>query len=163
MISSPLEPLSAVPVAPVVAALAKADLHIHQQWGARLDRVLARRAGRPSYDWRAWAERLMRDTPPGAARLAHLAPFASVSQELDAVPETFVARVADLLAEAAADGAVCVEVRFGNETVLRPDFMVLFREAERRVQARYPQLHAEALVTGSAPLGVEAQVLIASR
>jgi hypothetical protein len=42
-----------------------------------------------------------------------------VSQELDAVPENFVARVADLLAEAAADGAVLVEVRFGNETALR--------------------------------------------
>jgi adenosine deaminase len=147
MMSSPLEPLSAVPVAPVVAALPKADLHIHQEWGARLDRVLARREGRPSYAWRAWAERLMHDTPPGAARLAHLAPFASVSQELDAVPKNFVARVADLLTEAAADGAVYVEVRFGNETVLRPDFMVLFRETERRVQARYPRLHAEALVS----------------
>lgn len=79
MTSSPIEPLSAVPVDPVVAALPKADLHIHQEWGGRLDRVLARREGRPSYDWRAWAERLMRDTPPGAARLARLAPFASVS------------------------------------------------------------------------------------
>ena len=79
MIRSPIEPLSAVPADPVVAALPKADLHIHQEWGGRLDRVLARREGRPSYDWRAWAERLMRDTPPGAARLARLAPFASVS------------------------------------------------------------------------------------
>src|SRR5207237_9076819 len=51
------------------------------------------------------------------------------------------------LTEAAADGAVYVEVRFGNETVLRPNFMMLFREAERRVQARYPRLRAEALVT----------------
>ena len=41
-------------------------------------------------------------------------------------------------------GAVLVEVRFGNETVLRPGFMELFREAERRVQARYPRLRAEA-------------------
>ena len=147
MMSSPIEPLSAVPADPVVAALPKADLHMHQEWGGRLDRVLARREGRPCYDWHAWAERLMRDTPPGAARLAHLAPFASVSQELDAVPENFIARVADLLAEAAVDGAVLVEVRFGNETVLRPDFMALFREAERRVQARYPRLRAEALVT----------------
>jgi hypothetical protein len=54
--SSPLEPLSAVPAGPVVAALPKVDLHIHQKWGGRLDRVLARREGRPSYDWRTWAE-----------------------------------------------------------------------------------------------------------
>jgi adenosine deaminase len=50
-----------------------------------------------------------------------------------------------LLEEAARDGAVLVEVRCGGETALRPDFMVLFREAERRVQERYPRLRAEAI------------------
>ena len=51
----------------------------------------------------------------------------------------------DALEEAAADGAVLVEVRFGREEVLRPGFMALFREAERRVQARHPALRAEAI------------------
>ena len=51
----------------------------------------------------------------------------------------------DALEEAAADGAVLVEVRFGQEEVLRPGFMALFREVERRVQARYPALRAEAI------------------
>ncbi len=54
--------------------------------------------------------------------------------------------VEDALEEAAADGAVLVEVRFGREEVLRPGFMALFREAERRVQARHPALRAEAIV-----------------
>ncbi|MBF6592383.1 MAG: hypothetical protein IVW57_17880 [Ktedonobacterales bacterium] len=53
----------------------------------------------------------------------------------------------DLLEEAAADGAVLVEPRFGGEAVLRPGFMALFREAERRVHARYPALRAEAVVS----------------
>jgi hypothetical protein len=99
-------PLDDLPSEPVIAALPKADLHVHQEWGPRLDRVLARREGRASYDWHAWTARLMRDVSPGAPRLAHLAPFAFMSPELDAVPENFIARVADLLEEAAADGAV---------------------------------------------------------
>ena len=39
-----------------------------------------------------------------------------------------------------------VEVRFGKEEVLRPGFMALFRAAERRVQARHPAAHGEAIV-----------------
>ncbi|MCA1722891.1 MAG: hypothetical protein LC748_01285 [Thermomicrobia bacterium] len=62
------------------------------------------------------------------------------------MPENFIARVADALEEAAADGAILVEVRFGGTTILRPDFMPLFREAERRVRVRYPRLHAEAII-----------------
>jgi adenosine deaminase len=67
--------------------------------------------------------------------------------EADAEDSTFVARVAALLEEAAADGAMLVEARFGNETMLRPDFMELFRAAERLVQVRYPRLRAEAIAT----------------
>src|SRR5262249_47844397 len=52
----------------------------------------------------------------------------------------------DALEEAAADGAVLVEVRFGREEVLRPGFMALFREAERRVRSRHPAMCAEAIV-----------------
>ena len=53
--------------------------------------------------------------------------------------------MADLLEEAAAGGAVLVEVIVGFPAGVRPGFMALFRAAERRVQAHYPALHAEAL------------------
>ncbi|MFI5272008.1 MAG: hypothetical protein ACHQ4H_03115 [Ktedonobacterales bacterium] len=45
-----LDPFAAIAVDPVVAALPKAELHVHQEWSPRLDRVLARRAGRAAYD-----------------------------------------------------------------------------------------------------------------
>jgi adenosine deaminase len=141
-----IEPLSEIPTTPKVAQLPKADLHVHQEWFARLDRVLARREGCAPYDWREWAQRLMEQVPPGMPRLRRLATVRPVAREQDAAPENFVARVEDLLDEAATDGAVLVEVRFGSETVLRPGFMELFREAERRVQERHPSLHAEAVV-----------------
>jgi hypothetical protein len=52
----------------------------------------------------------------------------------------------DILAEAAADGAIYVEVRFGADRLIAlPDFMGLFRQAEERVQARHPRLRAEAI------------------
>ncbi|MGF1935518.1 MAG: hypothetical protein RM347_014200 [Nostoc sp. ChiQUE02] len=41
-------PLAEIEPNPVIAALPKADLHIHQEWSQRLDRVLARREGRTS-------------------------------------------------------------------------------------------------------------------
>src|SRR5205823_8449566 len=63
----------------------------------------------------------------------------------DADPGTLVERVADVLEEGAADGAILIEVRFGGNQLLRPDLMPLFREAERRVRQRHPGLHAEAI------------------
>jgi transposase len=65
----PLDPLGEVRIAPTIAALPKADVHLHQEWSPRLDRVLARREGRPAYDWRGWASELMAETPPGMPRL----------------------------------------------------------------------------------------------
>ena len=142
---APLAPLGDVPLDPV-AALPKADLHLHQEWSPRLDRVLARRAGRPPYDWRGWATRLMAETPPGMPRLDLLAKVFPAPPKADAENENFIARLEDLLEEGAADGAVLVEVRFGGATaLLQPDFMAHLREAERRVRARHPALHAEAL------------------
>ena len=49
--------------------------------------------------------------------------------------------------EEAADGAVLVEIQFGTTSLafVRPDFMALFREAERQVRLQYPGLNAEAL------------------
>src|SRR5215211_5003536 len=130
-----IEPLSEIPTAPKVAQLPKADLHVHQEWFARLDRVLARREGRAPYDWCGWARQLMDEVPPGMPRLRRLATVRPVAREQD------------LLYEAATDGAVLVEVRFGSDTVLRSGFMELFREAERRVRERHPSLRAEAVVS----------------
>jgi adenosine deaminase len=147
--SSPsLDPLANIAGDPVVAALPKADIHLHQEWSPRLDRVLSRRAGQRSYDWREWAEQLMARTPPGMPRLARLSRVFPATAEADADPENFVARIEDLLAEGAADGALLIEMRFGGETALQhPDFMALFAEAERRVRRAYPRFHASALYT----------------
>jgi adenosine deaminase len=142
----PLDPLGEMPIHPKIAALPKADIHLHQEWSPRLDRVLARREGRPAYDWRSWARRVMEETPPGIARLRRLGEIVPTAPDAYDSAEYFVAWVEDALEAAAADGAVLVEVRFGREEVLRPGFMALFREAERRVRARHPAVCAEAIV-----------------
>ncbi len=144
-----------------IAALPKADLHVHQEWRPRLDRVLARQTGRPPHNWVAWRAALQAQHPPGVARLAPLGGSPPIAPEADADPARFIARIADLLTEAAADGAVYVEVRFGPQEPHRPDFMACFRQAEQRVQQHYPTFRAEALVTlllMLEPLAVEASV-----
>lgn len=144
----PLDPLGERQIDPLIAALPKADIHLHQEWSPRLDRVLARRGGQKPYDWAGWARALMRQTSPGMPRLARLATVFPAPIELDAEPENFIARLEDALEEGAADGAILVELRFGGATaLLHPDFMDLFREAERRVRERHPRLHAEAIYT----------------
>ncbi|MBE8991159.1 hypothetical protein [Nostoc sp. LEGE 12450] len=80
-------PLAEIEPNPVIAALPKADLHIHQEWSPRLDRVLARREGRTSYNWCHLAERLMAETPPGMQRLRYLASIFPVARDVDAEPE----------------------------------------------------------------------------
>jgi adenosine deaminase len=109
--------------------------------------------GRPRapFDWRQWDRLLVATTPPGMARLARIyEPDALLDLDglTDVDTEVFVARVADVLEEGAADGAALIEVRFGfgaSQALFRPDFMQLFREAERRVRERYPKLVAEAI------------------
>ncbi|MHB8645130.1 MAG: amidohydrolase family protein [Thermomicrobiales bacterium] len=141
-----IQPLADLPIDPAIAALPKADLHVHAEAAPRLDRVIARRAGRPVPDLRETVRALL-DEPPGMPRLIRMSPPPQPETEiLDAAPENFIARLVDLLEEGAADGAILVEVRFGGITILRPDFMPLFREAERRVQAHYPRLRAEAII-----------------
>src|SRR5712691_10839817 len=151
----PIHPLQEVPISAAVASLAKADLHLHARADGRLDRVLAGREGARSHDWLIAAQRLYAKTPPGMSRLNgwhadRCRPEAEVDA-LDADPRNFIARVADVLDEAGAAGAIYVEVRFGAGTILRPDFMPLFHEAERRSQLRWPQLRAEPLISGRTP------------
>src|SRR5437868_4833942 len=80
-----------------VAALPKADLHVHQEWRPRLDRVLARQAGRSPYDWAAWQAALCATTPPGAGRLAPLGTLPPFALERASDADLFVARIVDLL------------------------------------------------------------------
>jgi adenosine deaminase len=76
---------------------------------------------------------------------------AAYVDKLDADPDLFVARIVDILAEGAADGAILIEVLFGGQTILRSDFMQCFRQAEQQVQQRYPSLRAEALIAATRP------------
>ena len=120
---------------------------MHQELSPRLDRILARREGRASYDWATWRQTLKRGMAAGRQRLDHLGSVAPAPLDLDDDDDLFVARIVDLLGEAAADAAWYVEVRVGNETMLRDGFMELFRKAEKEVQREYPRVRAEALAT----------------
>jgi adenosine deaminase len=146
---TPLDPLGDVAIPSWLAALPKADLHVHQEVRPRYERVRARRDGRAPYDWRAWSRHLLNDIPPGMPRLeAMVEPDLGLPTDvLDSDDRSIVAYIADVLDDAAADGALLVEVRFGasGRAFFRPDFMALFREAERQIQARYPRLCAEAI------------------
>jgi adenosine deaminase len=150
-----LAPLADIPIPDWVVALPKADLHIHAEGEARLERVLARERAEQPIDRQRWAAHLLANVPPGMPRLMALGDDRHFDRAtvdaLDAVPEYFIARIADLLEEGARDGAVLIEVTFGAATILVPDFMALFREAERRAQARFPRLRAEAIIAGTHP------------
>jgi adenosine deaminase len=145
-----IQPLAVIAIDPWLAALPKADLHIHQEGKARLDRVIAQRSGRAAYDWLPWAKRLLAESVLGMDRLNLLhEPDAALTleEQSDNGSALFVDRVCDLLTESAADGSMLVEVRFGTtDTPALDDFMPLFREAERKVQVQYPRLRAEAIV-----------------
>ncbi|MDP9352878.1 MAG: hypothetical protein M3P51_15260, partial [Chloroflexota bacterium] len=65
-------PLAEVQVDALVATLPKADLHVHQEWAPRLDRVLAPREGREPFDWRTHARRHLTEMPPGMDRLGRI-------------------------------------------------------------------------------------------
>ena len=144
-----LEPLIDVAASPVVAALPKADLHLHQEVFPRLERIVARQQGREPFAWHTWARHVMDTVAAGPGRLQAIYrpdQTLGVDRTLDNDPELFITRVADILAEAATDGAIYVEVRFGADRLTAlPDFMDLFREAEERVQAHHPRLRAEAI------------------
>lgn len=145
-----IEPLADIEIGPAVAAVPKADIHLHAEAGPRLEQVTAERSGRRATDWRAHARELMRGLPPGMPRLETWGPDlplpGATVDELDRPPGNFKARVARILVEAATDGAVLVEVLFGASTILREDFLDLFGDAVEEVRERFPHLHAVPLV-----------------
>jgi adenosine deaminase len=154
-----LHPLADITADPAIAALPKADLHVHAEAEARFERVLERRGGRTPRDRRIWAAHMMRAVPAGMARLMALDGDRVYDrervEELDTEQDLVIARIADVLEEGAADGALLIEVIFGAATILVPGFMALFREAERQVRQRFPGLRAEALIASSKPGGPE--------
>ena len=128
----------------------KADLHVHAEADARIDRVLARRDGTKPYDWAAWVKRIQL-VPPGMARLNRwlidrCRPVADVDR-LDNDPELYVERICDLMIDEASCGCVLSEILFGARTVVRDDFITGFRKAEQQVQREFPHYHAEPLVS----------------
>jgi len=125
-------------------SLPLADLHLHQERSARLNQVLAASGLQAPIDWPAWTARLRKETPPGIARLRELWASAPTSFDHD-TPDMTLLRFRALLGEAAAAGAVLAELRVGNETILRPGLVDLFREAERQVRATYPEFRAALL------------------
>src|SRR5215212_7877521 len=152
-----LSPLADVPIPAYIAALPKADIQIHAETAARLEQILAEQRGQPPIDHRPWIADLLATTPPGMPRLLrldHNRQFDRATVDtLNTDPAYIIARIMHLLTEGAADGALQIEITFGAATILMPDFMALFREAERRVQAQYPQLRAEALIAATQPTG----------
>jgi adenosine deaminase len=157
MHAAALSPLADVPIPAHIAALPKADIHIHAETAARLEQILAAQRGQPPIDHRPWIADLLATTPPGMPRLLrldHNRQFDRATVDtLDTDPTYIIARIMHLLMEGAADGALLIEITFGPATILKPDFMVLFREAERRVQAQFSKLRAEALIAATQPTG----------
>jgi adenosine deaminase len=145
-----IAPLTKVEIEPAIAALPKADVHVHAESGARLEQVIARRTGRRGTDWRVKARELMRDRPPGMPRLETWIPDLpyprSRVDEVDSSPGYLEARICRVLVEAAEDGAILVEVMFGARTILRDDFLDRFGAALAEVRDRYPRFHAVPLV-----------------
>ncbi len=141
-----ISPTGQLPISPAVAGIPKADLHLHAEAGPRLQRLLANDRGEQPIDWTAWITETMRGIPPGMPRLSKLT-YGQIPEEVEAEPQNFLARVLDVLKEAAENGAIYAEVRFGRETVLRPDFVKLFRQAEKTVNAEHPAFVAEPLAT----------------
>ena len=137
---------------PAFPKLPKADLHLHAETLAHLDRLIAARDNRPPYDWRDSIRRLS-ELPPGIPRLERL------NGDLDTVELHplalsylhFTEYTTAMLEDAARAGAVLVEVRVGVGAGLGPRHMSLFREAERSVRKRYPYFYAEALAVIRVP------------
>ncbi len=144
-ITATIDSTSSSPEPSLIASLPKANLHVHAEADARLARLLARRTGAPSPDMTALLAATLA-LPPGMARLAQMfADNPSTTGAQQSAPENIIAHFEDLLEEDAREGAILVEVRFGRPPISLCAVLPLFREAERRVQARHPRFRAELL------------------
>ena len=79
--------------------------------------------------------------------------------EVDHSPGYLEARIRRVLVEAAADGALLVEVMFGALTILRDDFLDRFAASLSEMRHRFPQFHAVPLVVAPTTAGWAATVL----
>ncbi|MBV7338281.1 hypothetical protein KFU94_60660 [Chloroflexi bacterium TSY] len=107
-----------------IATLPKADIHVHAETTARVDRIFARRTGRQPYDWASWTRRVQQDTAPGMPRLLQMGAYPLLDPDdikaADSDPDFVIERIADILAEGASDGALLIEVIFGAGTIFLP-------------------------------------------
>ena len=98
--------------------------------------------------------------PSGMARLEAIKGELEVA-DLDRLAKcNFVEWVADAMCDAAREGAVLVEVRFGAEWVKWPDLMPRFREAERQVQSSHPDFCAEVIIFSIWPTRPDSNIVI---
>lgn len=120
---------------------------MHPEERPRHERMRAQRFGEEPFNWRGAANRLIKETPPGIERLHAMYKHDSglnLFGESIGRPKALMDTIIDVLTDAASDGALLVEVRFGSGSS-RPDLMRLFREAEIRAQQLFPGLFAEAI------------------
>ena len=141
-----ISPTGRIKISQAVAGVPKADFHVHSEGPLRLQRLLATERGESPIDWSLWIEKTMLETPPGMPRWGKLT-SGQIPEEEDAKPQNFLARIIDVLREEANAGAIYTEVRFGRDTVLRPEFIELFRQAENTVRIEHPSFVAEPLAT----------------
>ena len=94
----------------VTAEIPKTDIHMHSDMLPRLDQLIARRAGRPQYDWEDWLRRVV-ELPPGMPRLKWLNGDLPYSKEDFHEDSHVVAWLTEAVEKAAQDGAVLVEIR----------------------------------------------------
>jgi hypothetical protein len=93
-----IQPFDETAISPLIAALPKADLHLHQEAPPRLQRIAARCQSELPYDWLSWAQRVFVELPPGMARLLGIyQPDASMLRSAVSDPELFIARIVDVL------------------------------------------------------------------
>jgi adenosine deaminase len=130
-----------------IMELPKIDLHVHQERSARLERVLARERGGCSTDWGEWVQRLMEDTQPGMPRLRKLWDLRPEPFNAESTREHTVLRFQQIMIEGARDRAILSEIRVGHDSLLKPELIACFEEAERRTRSAFPHFHAELIVT----------------
>jgi adenosine deaminase len=136
-------PTDRLAIDPDIAALPKADIHVHAEAAARLDQLLNPNF---SYDWKKWVDSVMADVEPGQKRLEAMAsiPFDTGK---DSDPYYLEERLFDLFTESANSRSIYIEARTGVRSLDNPHFVTAFRKAEQRVVVDYPVFVAEPVVT----------------